>query len=100
MTNRERAEKIMIDCFPAGASSRLRGIGLFQIERALEEAKKRHNDKCFSKDKNFEAGKIEGQREMRERAALESFGFCSCASVNPNACACVKQIRALPIEGE
>jgi hypothetical protein len=109
MTNGERAQKIIDNCFPASASTRLANIGLDLIERALDEAEKRGYEKCRDEAKENgkalidEARKI-GQSEMRERAAsiCRKHGMSPTKGIQGSLEADLIQmeIRALPVEEE
>jgi len=61
------------------------------IERALDEAEKRHNVDCFLREQEYRRGRVSGQCDMRERAAK---------ALLPGDPIGAGLVSALPIEGE
>ena len=111
MNNRERAKQLLGYRIDVGGSQLAKDQPLIEdIEHALDEAENRgfqigrlkagkraldESDKRAMEagiDAGYKQGKIEGQREMRERAAM-----AACHLLN---CNCKDRIRAIPVEGE
>lgn len=106
MSNRERALQIYRSFMRHAHELEIYSIES-EIERALDEAEKRgfsrgYNECEASKHDLTDCMKswVQGQKDMRERAAIEA-SFCDGdCDVSDGHVEVEKRIRALPIEGE